>query len=51
MPVIYVVNPCVRVNMGNRLVLLKYIIVLYNVKANEMFVLYIFCFVHQFIIQ
>ena len=33
MLVINVVNPCVRVNMGNRLVLLKYIIVLYNVKA------------------
>ena len=33
MLVIYVVNPCVCVNMGNRLVLLKYIIVLYNIKA------------------
>ena len=33
MLVIYVVNPCVNVNMGNRLVLLKYIIVLYNIKA------------------
>ena len=33
MLVIHVVNPCVRVNMGNRLVLLKYLIVLYNVKA------------------
>ena len=33
MLVIYVVSPCVRVNMGNRLVLLKHIIVSYNMKA------------------
>ena len=35
MLVIYAINPCVRVNMGNRLVLLKYIIVLYNMKTNH----------------
>ena len=35
MLVIYANNPCVCVNMGNRLVLLKYIIVLYNMKANH----------------
>ena len=34
MLVIYVVNPCVRVNMGNRLVLLKYIIVFVQHKSN-----------------
>ena len=35
MLVFYVINPCDPVNVGNRLVLLKYIIVLYNIKANH----------------